>query len=63
MEIKTKTIIAGLSEAEVEQLRTSGGIIGSLKKAFETEEITAIDDQSKQLLEAIKQVIEAVLSK
>lgn len=63
MDIIERKIVAGLNNAEIETVKSAGSVIGLIKKAFEAEEITELDEPTRQLLEAVKQVIETVLEK
>ena len=51
------TKIGSFTNEEIEALKKAGTIISSAAKAFSAGEITVLDETSKQLLEALKEVL------
>lgn len=52
--------IGQLAPDEIEILAEAGHLLGKVKMAFEAAEITELDETAKDLLDALKEVIEKV---
>lgn len=62
MEIIERKITANFSEEEFNKIDDIGQIIGSMKKSFESGEITELTEDAINILTAIKNVIDETLS-
>lgn len=55
--------IAGFNETEIEILTKAGQLLGAVKKAFESGEITELTEEAKSLLLAVDKVLDEVTAK
>ena len=60
MEIKT---IVNFSASEIETLKTAGAMIGNVNHALQNCDAEAINEEARELLSALKTVIEGVLNR
>ena len=52
--------IMSFSEAEIETLKAAGRLLGAIRTALNADEIDSLDDQAKNLLEALDAVLNEV---
>ena len=52
--------IMSFSEEEIETLKAAGKLLGAIRSALNAGEIDSLDDQAKNLLEALDEVLNEV---
>ncbi len=52
--------IMSFSEEEIETLKAAGKLLGAIRSALNAGEIDSLDDQAKNLLEALSAVLDEV---